>query len=168
MTDLATFTELHAATGFEDIAHELTPAEQMFLYQLEVVGMSVVRAAEVSGVKSPYPLLKKAYMIAAREQYRAAVQGRTDFTREDIVHGLKQAIDQASVLGDPMAQIAGWREIAKLKGFDKQTSVHIQLTGTVEQVTKQVKSMSTARLIELAGHEALDGDFYRVGDGAAD
>lgn len=168
MTDLATLDALQEATGLEDLASGLTAVEQMFLYQLEVVGLSVVRAAEVSGLKSPYAMLKKSYIIAAREQYRAAVQGRTDFTREDVVHGFKQAIDQAAILGDPMAQIAGWREIAKIKGYDKIPSVHINLTGTVEQVTKQVKSLSTARLIELAGSEALDGDFYRVGDGAAD
>jgi len=148
---------------FDDLAQELSEQEQQFLYQLEVVGIPVIRAAEISGIKSPYVLLKKSYIIAAREKYRSAVRGRTDFTRDDVIAGMKQAIDQASVLADPMSQIAGWREIAKLRGYDKAPSININLTGTIDQLRKQVQAMPTEKLLELAGdNNILDGDFYRV------
>lgn len=157
-----------AILPIDELTPDLSATEQQFLYQLEVIGLPVLRAAEIAGVKSPYAVLKKPHIIAGREQYRRAVQGRTDFSRDDIIAGMKGAIDQASILGDPMAQIAGWREIAKLKGYDKQPSVSITLTGTIDQVTKQVKTMSTEQLIELAGGEGiLDADFYRVVNDAA-
>lgn len=147
----------------ENLASDLSEGEQLFLYNLEVLGMPVVRAAEVAGVNSPYYLLKKPSVAAARERYREALRNRSDFTREDVVAGLKDAIDQAKVLADPMAQIAGWREIAKLKGYDKQTQVTVHIAGTAEQMTKQLQAMTTAQLLELAGGQnVLDGDFYRV------
>lgn len=150
-------------TVFEPLAEDLSEQEQMFLYQLEVIGLTAVRAAEIAGVKSPYFLLKKAHIVAAREKFREAVRGRTDFTREDVVAGMKKAIDQADILGDPMAQIAGWREISKLKGFDKIPNINIMLTGTIDQLKKQVQVLPTAQLLELAGENGLiDADFYRV------
>ena len=152
------------SNGYREVAENLTEAEQMFLYQLEVVGLPAVRAAEIAGVSAPYALLKKPHIVAGREQYRAAVRGRTDFTRDDIIAGMKVAIDQANVLGDPMAQIAGWREIAKIKGFDKTPNININLSGTEEQVMKQVRALSTSELVKMSGGDVLDGDFYRVGN----
>lgn len=144
-------------------ALHLTDSEQMFIYQLEVIGLSVTRAAEVSGVSSPYALLKRPHILAAREQTRIAMRQRTNFTREDVVAGIKEAIDQAVVMADPMAQIAGWREIGKLLGYDKTPNIHIHATGTVEQVRKQMQGMSTEDLMLQAGDGAvLDGDFYKV------
>lgn len=148
----------------DEISPDLSEQEQLFLYNLEVLGLPVVRAAEMAGLKSPYYVLKRPSVVVAREKYREALRGRTDFSREDVIAGFKVAIDQASVIGDPMAQIAGWREIAKMQGYDRQVSVHLTLTGTVEQATKQIKGMTTEQLLEMSGQNAnaIDGDFYRV------
>lgn len=144
-------------------AIHLSDNEQMFVYQLEVIGLSVPRAAEISGVSSPYALLKRPNIIAAREQTRIAVRQRTNFSREDVVAGIKEAIDQAVVMADPMAQIAGWREIGRLLGYDKTPNIHIHATGTVEQVRKQMQGMSTEDLMLQAGDgDVLDADFYKV------
>lgn len=144
-------------------ALHLTDSEQMFVYQLEVIGLSVTRAAEVSGVSSPYALLKRPHILAAREQTRIAMRQRTNFTREDVVAGIKEAIDQAVIMADPMAQIAGWREIGKLLGYDKTPNIHIHATGTVDQIRKQMQGMSIEDLMLQAGDgDVLDGDFYKV------
>ena len=137
----------------------------MFVYQMEVIGLPANRAAEVAGVASPYALLKRPHIIAAREQARLAVRGRTNFTREDVVAGLKEAIDQAKILADPMAQIAGWREMAKILGFDKTPNVHLHMTGTIDNVRKQIAGMSTKELMrQMEDPTILDGDFYKVDD----
>lgn len=147
-----------------DVAPELSEREQMFLYQLELVGLSAKRAAEVSGVPNPYALLKRPNIVAAREKYREVANGRTDFTRDDVIAGFKKAIDQAYVLADPMAQIAGWREIAKIKGYDKTPQVNINLKGDLTAVQQQLQGMSTEQLLELAGRQMdfIDADFYAV------
>ena len=143
----------------------LTDAESMFVYQMEVIGLPANRAAEVAGVASPYALLKRPHIIAAREQARLAVRGRTNFTRDDVVAGLKEAIDQAKILADPMAQIAGWREMAKILGFDKTPNVHLHMTGTIDNVRKQIAGMSTEELMrQMEDPIILDGDFYKVDD----
>ena len=151
-----------APHGFEELAGGLTEQETLFLYHVEVVGMPVVRAAELCGVKSPHYLLKKPHMVEARARFRDAARGNIDFTRDDVVAGFKDAIDQAKVLADPMAQIAGWREIAKIKGYDKQPQLVLNLHGTVEQFKKELQHMPTEQLLELAGSNVIDADFYRV------
>lgn len=140
----------------------LSDAEQMFLYQLEVIGLSAARAAEISGVASPYALLKKPHIAAAREQLRVAMRSRTDFSREDVIAGIKEAIDQAAILDDPMARIAGWREIAKLKGYDKTPAITININGSAQQIQRTIQGMSTQELMDLSGENILDGDFYEV------
>lgn len=143
----------------------LTDAESMFVYQMEVIGLPANRAAEVAGVASPYALLKRPHIIAAREQARLAVRGRTNFTREDVVAGLKEAIDQAKVMADPMAQIAGWREMAKILGYDKTPNVHLHMSGTVDGMRRQISAMSTEDLMrQMEDPTILDGDFYKVDD----
>ena len=148
--------------GFEGFDRELSEPETLFLYYIEVVGVPVARAADLADIKSPHYLLKKPHMVAARQKFRDAMRGRTDFTRDDVVAGFKEAIDQAKVLADPMAQIAGWREIAKIKGYDKQPQVVLHAHGTVEQFKKELQHMSTETLLELAGSDVIDADFYRV------
>lgn len=149
-------------TGFEDVVPDLTEQETLFLYNVEVVGLPVLRAAEICGIKSAHYVLKKPHMVAARQKFREAIRGDVDFSREDVVFGMKEAVDQAKILGDPMAQIAGWREIAKIKGYDKQPTINFNLTGTIEDFRKQVQNMSTSSLLELVGENILDADFYRV------
>lgn len=146
---------------------QLSDTEQMFIYQLEIIGMPVQRAAEVAGVNSPYALLKKPYIIAAREAARLSIRGRTNFTREDVIFGIHEAIDQAKILADPMAQIAGWREIGKLLGYDKTPNVNIHISGNAEQVKKQLQNLSSDELAKLSGEDVLDGDFYQVNDNGA-
>lgn len=157
-----------ALLPFQDLAPDLSNAEQSFLYNLEVLGLSTLRAAELAGLGSPYNVLKKPHMIAARAQYRDSVRGSMDFTRDDVIYGIKEAVDQAKVMADPMAQIAGWREIAKLKGHDKTPNINITLTGTVEDMRRQLQGMSTDALLRMAGDNILDADFYRVNAEQAD
>lgn len=153
---------LPALLPFQDLAPDLTDQEQLLLYNIEVLGLSILRSADIAGVGAPYYVLKKPHMIAARAQYRDSVRGMVDFSRDDVIFGIKEAVDQAKTMADPMAQIAGWREIGKLKGFDKLPNINITLTGTVEDMRRQLQSMSTDALLRMAGENILDADFYRV------
>ncbi len=141
----------------------LTEGEQKLLYNVEVLRLSVKRAGEMAGVPSPQTVLLKPHVVGAREQLRVQLRDRVNITREDVVRGLKDAIDDAKILADPMAQIAGWREIAKILGFDKTPNVSIHLTGGMADMTKQLQSMSLDELMKASGgDQIIDGAFYQV------
>jgi hypothetical protein len=137
---------------------DLSEQEQLLVYNVEALGMPVARAAKIAGVNGPYVVLKKP---------NATLRGRTDFTREDVLEGMKNAIDQAVILADPLAQISGWKEIAKLQGFDRSGNVTININGTAQQVQRQIQGMTTEQLLELTGERILDADFYEVKQGKA-
>lgn len=154
--------QLALPTGLEDAAPELTDKELQFLYNVEALRMPITRAGELAGVKSPLYLIKKPHMVAARAKMCDAVRGNVDFSREDVAAGFKEAIDQAKVLADPMAQIAGWREIAKLKGYDKIPSVVVNVHASMEQFKKELQHLPTEELLKIAGADIIDADFYQV------
>lgn len=154
MTDLA--------TRYDD--YGLDEQEQQLLYNVEVLGLSVKRAGAMAGVTDPHAMLQRGNVMVAREKLRAALRERLQITREDVVNGIKTAIDQAVILADPMAQIAGWREIAKILGIDKTPNVNVHIQGTLEQVQKQLQGLPLEQLMKEAGQigNVVDVDFYRV------
>lgn len=146
-------------------AYGLDEQEQQLLYNVEVLGLSVKRAGTMAGVSNPQSVLQRSNVVAAREKIRAALRERVQITREDVIAGFKSAVDQAVILADPMAQIAGWREIAKVLGYDKTPNVNVHLQGTVEQVSRQMQGMTIQDLMREAGQlGVIDADFYQVGD----
>lgn len=145
--------------------HGLDEKEQQLLYNVEVLRVSVKRGGEIAGVPNPYEALQRPHVMVARERIRAALRTRVDITREDVIAGLKEAVEQAVIFADPMAQIAGWREIAKLLGFDKTPNVNIHIQGTLEQVRQQFKEMPMDRLLAESGlNGVIDADFVKVPD----
>ena len=149
------------------MAEMLTELEQSLVTHIEVYGMPVGRAAEVLGIDNPQAVLKKANVQAARDAAKRQLKASTRITKEDIVDGIKTAIDQAYMLGDPMAQIRGWSEIGKLHDLYSPKRVTVQLNGTVTQVRKELANLPDHELMELIGDEdtCIDADFYRVGNG---
>lgn len=152
-------TEL--ALRYDD--YGLEEAEQQLLYNIEVLGLSVKRAGLMAGVDNPQGALQRTTVAAAREKLRSALRERVNITREDVVAGIKNAVDQAVILADPMAQIAGWREIAKILGYDKTPNVNVHIQGTLDQVQRQFRGMSVEDLMREAGQPGIvDAAFYRV------
>lgn len=145
-----------------ELATQLTEPEQQFLYNLEVLGLPQLRAAEIAGLPgAPTEILKRPHIIAAREQVKQATRARVDITKDDVVRGFKKAIDQADLMADPMAQIAGWREIAKILGYDGAKEVHLHLNGDVKQVRRQIAQLNDNELVQLLeADNVIDGDFY--------
>ncbi len=143
--------------------HGLDEVEQQMLYNVEVLRLPVKRAAQVAGAGNGYEMMQRPHILAARERLRVALRNRVEITREDVVAGLKEAVDQAVILADPMAQIAGWREIGKMLGYDKTPNVNIHIQGTIDQVRQQFKEMPMDRLLAESGMSgAIDADFVQV------
>lgn len=154
-----------------EVASAIVPAlseqEQQFVYNIEVLGLSVKRAAELAGISDPYGASNRREIADARARLRAEVQKRAEITKEDVVHGIKDAIDQAKVLSDPTAQIIGWREIAKMLGYDAPREVKITISADIRGMRKQIAQLDDAALVQmLDATDVIDADFYEVrGDG---
>lgn len=141
---------------------ELTDVERQLVHHIEVLGMSPARAAELLNIGSPYAMLQRPRVREAREIIRDNMrQHRVKFTKDDIVDGIKEAIDQAKLIDDPMAQIRGWTEIADLLGYkSKQSGVTINISNDAR---KQIAALPDNELMRLAGDgDIIDGEFRRV------
>lgn len=141
------------------IGNHLTSEESNFVYNLEILGMPARLAAVQAGVKVGLALAP--HIIQARENVRRAVRDTTQITKEDVVAGLKDAIYDAKLYADPMAQIKGWSELANLLGFNKPEAIEININTTIDVVRKQVKNLSDEALIKQLGADTvIDGEFY--------
>lgn len=139
----------------------LTEAEQKLVYNIEVLGMSQQRAADLAGVASPQQVLRRSDVADARAKLREAVARRVEITKDDVIAGIKKAVDQADVLADPMAQIAGWREIAKMLGYDAPREVRVTISSDLNTRKRQIAQLDDDELVEMLGAEdVIDGDFY--------
>ena len=84
------------------------------------------------------------------------------FTREDVLQGMKTAVDQAVLLSDPTSQIAGWREIGKIIGCYAPEVKKIELSGRGRVLLTQLEQMDDAELLRLADSDVLEGEFSQV------
>lgn len=143
----------------------LSEQEQQLIYNVEVLGLSVRRAGDLVGMPDPYSVLGRREVAEARERLREEVRKRAEITKEDVVHGIKDAIDQAKTLADPTAQIMGWREIAKMLGYDAPREIKITVSSETRVLRKQIAQLDDDALVELLGAEdVIDADFYEVRD----
>jgi hypothetical protein len=142
----------------------LTADEQKLVYNIEVMGMTQLRAAQLCGLETTYAnILMRPEVKIAREKLRAHVREQVKITREDVVAGLQEAIEMSRMITDPMAMIAAWRETAKILGFDKPAEVHITITGDIRELRQQIKSLPEAELLRLADESNIvDADFYPI------
>lgn len=86
--------------------------------------------------------------IGARQ---AADAARLGVAREDVLQGLVGAIESAQAQANPMAQIAGWREIAKMLGFYAPERPRVELSAGRQAELRRLEAMSDAELLVLAG-----------------
>jgi phage terminase small subunit len=98
--------------------------------------------------------------MAAERARNARMSG---VTRQDVIDGIKEAIDQAKLLAEPMAQIAGWREIAKMNGYYAPEIKELRLTGSQEAKMQEMKALTDEELLELAAKDdAIEGESKRL------
>ncbi len=147
---------------------ELSLEEAELIRHIEVFGMPVSRAGQVLGISNPSIVVQRPHVAAAREEAKRALQQRTKITKEDVIEGIKAAIDQAYTLADPTAQIRGWAEIGKLLDFYTPTKVNLYLHGTANELRRELSEMDDQSLLKLADEDpnVIDADFYRVENGA--
>lgn len=139
----------------------LSAEESQFVYNCEVLGLPARKAASMAGL--PPTMISKPHLQQARELLKREVRGAVNITKEDVVHGMREAVDRARLLAEPMTEIVGWEKISKLLGYDSPQKVDINITATIDVLKTHVQTMDDAALAELIGsRDVIDGAFYRL------
>ena len=94
-------------------------------------------------------------MEALAQVYREARE-KAKVTRDEVLEGFKDAIQDAKLLGDPNAQIKGWTEIGKMCGFYAPEKHEVRLSAGGKALEDQLSGLSTEQLLELAGQDSLE------------
>lgn len=89
------------------------------------------------------------------------VAARYDVTRDDVVQGFMEAIQDAKILADPQAQISGWKEIGKMLGYYAPKEVRNTTEVTHKgEIVGRLQSLSTEELVRLANAgNIVDAEF---------
>jgi hypothetical protein len=140
----------------------LTQEEAEFVWNVEVLGLPVRKAASMAGL--PPGNVSKPHLMQARELLKREMRASMQLTKEDVVYGVREAIDRARLLADPETEIKGWAQISKMLGYDAPQKVEHNITASIEVLKGHVRSMSDAALAQLVNaSDVIDADFYEVG-----
>lgn len=86
-------------------------------------------------------------------------------SREDVLKGMMEAVDQAKLIADPMTQIAGWREIAKICGFYAPEVKRIEIGDSAKAYIQRMEQLDDAELLKLVNSEIIEAEFTEVDSG---
>jgi hypothetical protein len=137
----------------------LTQEEAQLIHNIEVIGLPLKKAAELAGVGVALAL--QPHIMQARELVRKQVRGNVAITKEDVVFGVRDAIDRAKIIAEPATEIRGWEVISKLLGYDAPQKIDINVRETISVVQQQMRSLPDDKLVELLGAgNVIDGDFF--------
>lgn len=141
--------------------HNMTPIEMHEFAERVAAGEHPTDVAEDFGFKDPRSAGSRlAQHPLVREKIRQAnmrVSERMDITRATVVDGFMDAIEIAKLQADPMAMIAGYREIAKTLGLNAPEQKHVAITAVVGgELTHKLQNISTAELERLVTGETVE------------
>ena len=143
------------------IPTQLTSEEENYVYNVEVLGLPAKKSAMLAGM--PVGSLNSPHIIQAREAVKRELRGALQITKEDVVHGYREAIDRARILSEPMTEIVGWEKISKILGYDTPQKVDVNITASLENMKDYVRTLSDSDLTKMLGAGGvIDADFYVV------
>lgn len=145
-TELEAFSTEREADELGALWARLSVKQQQFLTH-RLAGMTIDEASKRLGWSlsmgkqmSTNPLLKRYMQVATRRAVR-----RTMLTREDVIHGLLDAVDSAGSSAD-LTQ--AWREIGRLIGAYEPEKVDVTVT-VADLDPQRLSSMSTHELLKM-------------------
>lgn len=142
----------------------LTDQEEIFVINVVHYGMTQRQAARNAGIHIHINhLMADPRIQRALKEQQEIIERRAQVDRGMIVRGLRDAVDQANMLGDPGAQVAGWREIAKVTD-NYEPKRDLPLTGRHRQVLDRLSTLSEDDLLRLM-EKPVNGATITVGAG---
>lgn len=147
------------------LTDELTEKQAVFV-DLVVAGVNPHAAAGAAGYAVPAVessrLALKEKVAEAIDTQRRIQMVKEGFTRQDVLDGIKAAIDDAKILADPSSQIAGWREVAKICGYYAPELKKLTISSELAAARGELEQLSDEALLSLAAPEPIEGESSRV------
>jgi phage terminase small subunit len=144
----------------------ITPQEESMVFHV-ASGMPLRAAAAAAGFKfrdqknGAQRIMAKPEVRAKLQALREEARRRSAITQDDVLEGFKEAVNDAKLAGDPQAQIAGWREIAKVLGFYAPEVKKVEVSHAAQDARRELSQLSEDDLLALVDDEegVIDGEF---------
>ena len=91
---------------------------------------------------------------SALAERREELSSATQITRAGVLNGILDAIEMARVMADPMAMLAGYRDISKMMGYNAPEVKKVEISDTSNTLARKIKSMSDEDLLNVIEGEA--------------
>lgn len=117
------------------------------------------RAGYADGGTLAYRLVKDPAILAVYNERKKAYEAAIGMTRQRVMDGLLEATEMARFLADPMAMIAGWREIGKMCGYYEpvRQKIDINIVNGNNPLAR-MNRMSDAELLKFIEDEKITID----------
>ena len=134
-----------------------------------VMGMTRKQAAAFSGMpKSTVDsILSRGEVKEYIQDMQEAAAKECQVSRQDVIRGMKRAIDHAEMVSEPGVELRGWEAIAKLEGMNAPERHIHDLPEDTKKLMEAMQSMSDSQLVDMAGQRELielSSDDYKVED----
>jgi len=162
--------KLPCKRGKQDPSQPLTERQRLFVHFLVHDKLPQTAAARQAGFRQPgaaaWELMRNPKVQAAIAEERAEYARASGMTKRKVIEGFLEAINMARIKADPVAMIAGWREIGKMCGFYEAIKTEVKLSMDGQVLIQRLNSMSDEELLVLAenGPEVLEGNFVVSND----
>jgi len=159
--------------GGQDPSQPLTERQRKFVHHLVNDKLNQTAAARQAGFRQPgttaNALMKNPKVLAAIAEERLEYAKASGMTKQKVIEGFSEAIELARIKADPIAMIAGWREIGKMCGFYEATKAKIEVSVQGQMLVQRLNTMSDEELLALAEGDptVLEGEFRVVDDASA-
>ncbi len=151
-------------TGGNKTTNPLEVARYKEFAYLVGTGMSMTKAHNEVGMSSAtaVKLMRDEKVLAYIQEVRTELEEEFKITRKDVIKGMIRAVRQADIQGEPMTQIAGWREIGKMEGMYAPQQHEHTVNGEIHHMDRDLRSKSTSELekiLEQNGGDIVDGEY---------
>lgn len=155
-------------TGNQSPDQPLTEMQRRFVQHLVHDKLNQTAAARQAGFVGPgtaaNALMRNPKVLAAiaveREEYAKA----SGMTKKKVIDGFLEAIDIGRIKADPIAMIAGWREVGKMCGFYEAQKTEVTVSVSGQMLVQRLNTMSDEELLRMAEQDpsVLEGEFHVV------
>lgn len=147
----------------------MTEQEEKFAKNF-LLGMTRTQAAKAAGYAKPEidgeRLIRSKEVQAYLAAEAAAYVDASGVSRKQVVEGMLEAIDMAKTMADPQTMIVGYRELARMLGYNapEKKQIEVNVRGRVE--VQQLEQLSDDELLKLMAPAAIEGEAVRLEEAA--